>query len=145
MNYREFCLLFTEDVPSATQVGDRYYLVGEDLASFKSGEQRKPHGMGLYLGMGKGFVPSLALLRILTKSSTRTARVLTEKAEWLFICGRDVLLGNFETGVDEGFVLVINTQGENLGLGKIFFSKQGLIIKNILDRGNYLRHEKVNL
>ena len=145
MDYRDFCSLFTDEAPKATQLGDRYYLIGEDLAGFKSGEQRKPYSAGLYLGMGRNFVPTPALLTLLARHSKRKAFLKDDKTEWLFVCGRDIFHDGFTSELTEGLVLVQNQRDENLGLAKITKGKEGLLLKNILDRGNYLRHERVTL
>lgn len=145
MDYKEFCEMFTDSPPAAVLQGERYYIESEELALFKSGEQRKPHSKGLFLGQGRKFVPSLALLRILATTSKRKAFIESNKTEWLFICGRDVLPGNFRSELTEGLVLVQNNSDENLGLGRIAQGRDGLIIKNILDRGNYLRHDTIKI
>ena len=147
MNYEAFCRMFTDKIPEATPQGERWYLMTKDVRAFTSGEQRKPHAQGLSLGMGRNdFVPSLALLRILAETSNNKAVVTDAKAEWLFVCGRDVFSEYFTTKISEGFVLVQNAHDENLGLGKLMQDKRGgPLLKNILDRGNYLRHDPVSL
>jgi ribosome biogenesis protein Nip4 len=147
MHYESFCKEFGDYVPEATLVGERYYLLGEDLKGFRSGEQRKPYAAGLFLGMGKReFMPTPALLRLLAMHSQRKAVVASDHVEWLFLCGRDVFPEFFTSSEQEGFVLVQNERDENLGLGKIVPDKQkGTLLKNILDRGNYLRHDKVKM
>lgn len=147
MDYAEFCKLFVEELPLATQVGDRYYQMGDDLKGFKTSEQRKPYSMGLPLGMRTrdGFVPTLALLTILAKNSERTAVVRDDKAEWLFLCGRDIFTEGFSSNEQEGFVLVQNQKNENLGLARIEKGRDGLLLKAIADRGNYLRHQTIKL
>ena len=147
MNYETFCKLFSEYVPPAMHEGERYYLANDAVESFRSGEKRKPYAKGLFLGMGhREFIPSPALLQILSKHSNKKAVLKDDKAEWLFVCGRDIFPGYYETKITEGYVLVQNQYDENLGLGKIELDgKQGIIIKNILDSGNYLRHEQVKM
>jgi ribosome biogenesis protein Nip4 len=146
MNYEQFCKLFGSFVPKAHQVGERYYLVNEELATFKSGEQRKPHSMGLYLGMGfRQFTPTPALLTLLAQHSNRKAFTTDEKGEWLFLCGRDIFPELYKTEVTEGYVLVQNQHNENIGLAQLVPDKKGLLLKNVLDRGNYLRHEKITV
>jgi ribosome biogenesis protein Nip4 len=147
MNYDGFCKLFSDTYPKATQVGERYYLVNEEVADFKSGEQRKPYATGLFLGMGpRAFVPSAALLTLLSKTSSRKATLNDEKAEWHFLCGKDIFPEFYTTDITAGLVLVQNKLGENLGLAKMEHdTKKGLLLKNVLDRGNYLRHDKVRM
>jgi ribosome biogenesis protein Nip4 len=147
LSYEEFCRLFVHQPPEASLVGDRYYTEGDDLKGFTTGEQRKPYARGLSLGMKtpQGFAPSPALLEILAKNSKRKALVQDEHVERLFLCGRDLFADKFTTSVTEGFVLVQNSHDENLGLGEITRTEKGLQIRNVLDRGNYLRHERVQL
>lgn len=86
----------------------------------------------------KGFHPSIAFLDVLSEYTKRKA-VVTEKAAWLFVCGRNILKeGIVDLAVDEGQVLVTNQRGEVLGYGKI----TGAGITNKLDRGDFLRRER---
>ena len=114
--------------------------MGEDLKNLKI--DRETHSKGLFLGEDKkGFKPSLALLEMIAKDSKRKA-FLNEKGAWMFICGRDVFGESIEkSSVEEGLVLVQNDKDENLGYGKIWKKKGELFIKNILDKGDYLRRE----
>ena len=147
MDFEGFCAVFGTYVPPAVEDGERYYLIAQDLLAFRVGEQRKPYLRGLYLGMGKkDFVPTSALLQILAQHSKRKATVSSERAEWLFLCGRDVFADGFSSEQTNGMVLVQNSRDENLGLGNIVKNSKGeFLLKNILDLGNYLRHEKTVL
>ncbi len=105
---------------------------------------------GLYLGKVKRgkFFPSFNLLRII--SETKANKVIVDKkTEWLFICGRDIfrrgikkVMGSKNKG---DYTLVLNVEGECLGYGKILNdlekSKKKIVIKNILDIGDFLRRE----
>jgi len=67
---------------------------------------------------------------------------ISQKAEWLFLCGRDV----FEDSItkkysDEKIVLVQNEKDENLGYGVFIKKGKEKILKNLLDKGFYLRRE----
>ena len=144
--YEEFCQLFTHSAPQATHVGDRVYLESEALARFRSAEQRKPYSRGLPLGMeGKEFVPTPALLSLLAQESTAKAVIRDEHASHLFLCGRDIFHGGFTCTRGVGFVLVQNAHDENLGLAELVPGRHGLMLRNVLDRGNYLRHERISL
>ncbi|MFT4260964.1 MAG: hypothetical protein ACMXX9_00855 [Candidatus Woesearchaeota archaeon] len=94
--------------------------------------------MGLVLGVKKkNFVPSLYLLEKIAKETDNKIFV-NDKAEWLFLCGRDVFLNNvIEDNSSSELFLVQNARDENLGLAK----KKGNLIKNIVDRGDFLRRE----
>ena len=93
----------------------------------------------------QGFVPTPALLGLLAKESERKAIVNDEQVERLFLCGRDIFADRFSTSITEGLVLIQNARDENLGLGEVMRTDKGLQIRNILDRGNYLRHDRVQL
>ncbi|MBW2964275.1 hypothetical protein KY363_02340 [Candidatus Woesearchaeota archaeon] len=101
---------------------------------------------GLFLGTEKSkkFTPSLALLDLLGKASHRWVAV-DDKAEWLFLCGRDVFASSvLKANVTSGVVLVANSRGEILGYGKITGTpgkKDSVFVKNLLDRGDFLRRE----
>jgi len=57
----------------------------------------------------------------------------------MFLCGRDAFADNIvKANVNSGLVLVQNEKDENLGLG--ILNEKG--IRNILDRGDFLRREK---
>jgi ribosome biogenesis protein Nip4 len=108
---------------------------------------------GVYLGKAKEgkFFPSFNLLGMLAKQEA--SRIVVEgKAAWLFICGRDVL-GKSIVGV-RGQVkknmntLVLNEFSECLGFGRIVGnlndkgSSNQIVIKNVLDLGDFLRRER---
>lgn len=147
LSFEQFCRHFVSEAPVASLVGDRYYIEGQDLQGFTTGEQRKPYMRGLSLGMKtpQGFVPSPALLGILAIESKHKAVVHDEHVERLFLCGRDLFADKFTTTITEGLVLVQNARDENLGLGEIQRGEKGLHVRNILDRGNYLRHDRVQI
>lgn len=147
ISFEAFCDQLGAPRPVASLVGDRYYIEGADLKGFTTGEQRKPYMRGLSLGMKtpQGFVPSPALLGILAAESKHKAVVHDEHVERLFLCGRDLFVDKFTTTLTEGLVLVQNARDENLGLGEIERTEKGLQVRNILDRGNYLRHDRVQL
>ena len=105
-----------------------------------------PASIGLHLGTEQGiFRPSLALLELIAKESARKVFV-NEKGEWLFVCGRDLMKGSIQKAkVNNGLVLVQNMRDENLGLGKILLDptdqdipKDKIVVKNIMNRGQYL-------
>lgn len=105
-------------------------------------------GAGLFLGESKDkeFKPSPAMMELISKNCDKKIFV-DEKAEWLFLCGRD-LFGKsiIRSNVDSGLVLIQNEHDENLGYGKIISKvdtkTSKVVVKNILDRGYYLRRER---
>jgi len=105
---------------------------------------------GLYVGkLKKGiFFPSFNLLKMLANVANNKI-VVNPKAAWLFICGRDLLkdglvkvYGSQRRGK---YTLILNKYGECLGFGRIVgsFDGQGnaVLVKNILDLGDFLRRE----
>lgn len=100
---------------------------------------------GIFLGEeSSGFIPSLALLEILAKGTNKKV-FISEKAEWLFLCGRDVFEDSVtcKHDIKQGeLVLVQNQEDENLGYGRVEISGKRIIIRNLLDRGDFLRRER---
>ncbi len=104
---------------------------------------KKPYSVGIYLGREKKeFEASVALLDLL--KSTKRKMVINEKAEWLFLCGRDVMAESMVScPVNEGKVIVCNERDEVLGLGIIMdapthSARPDIAAKNILHKGWYL-------
>jgi ribosome biogenesis protein Nip4 len=128
--------------------GQRYYLLNPRLKKVAKGNF---YCAGLYLGKLKNgvFFPSFNLLDSLLGVAANKV-VVDSKTAWLFICGRDV----FGTGVlkvmgsrQQGHsTLVLNEFGECLGFGKIVesldSSENKVVVKNVLDVGDFLRREK---
>ena len=77
--------------------------------------------------------------------------VIDKKTAWLFICGRDI----FKQGIlranvsrKDDYALILNEHNECLGFGKILRNirkeqdANKVVVKNILDIGDFLRREK---
>ncbi len=92
------------------------------------------------------FIPSPAFPDLLSDRTGKKVNI-NSKAEWLFLCGRDV----FESSVMKtnsglrsselkpgNLVLVQNEKDEALGVGRVGEK----VIKNLLDKGSYLRDER---
>ena len=106
---------------------------------------------GTYLGKIEGgkFHPSFPLLFMIADNAKNKV-VVDDKAAWLFVCGRDI----FKEGVLEAegsrhkgaYTLILNRYGECLGFGimakDLDKAKKGVVIKNILDVGDFLRRER---
>jgi ribosome biogenesis protein Nip4 len=108
----------------------------------------------MYLGeiKDKKFAPTFTLLDMLKKTNQYIC--VNKKAAWLYLCKRDILKdsiiikrGLIEDEVkmkklkEHGLFLVKDEENKILGLGKVKFIKSSWFVKNILDRGNYLRKE----
>ena len=127
--------------------GNRFFLLNEELKKLVT---KDFFYAGIYLGkVKKGrFFPSFNLLRMITETKANKI-IVDKKTEWLFICGRDI----FKKGIKKvagsknkgAYTLILNRNGECLGYGKILHdldkAKKGVVIKNILDIGDFLRRE----
>ncbi len=127
---------------------DRYFLLNDGL---KRSISKGFFYAGIYLGKTKRgrFFPSFNLLGMIAGKKANKV-IVDKKTEWLFICGRDI----FKQGITEvmgskrkgDYTLILNQRGECLGFGKILChldkAKDGVVIKNIADIGDFLRREK---
>ena len=139
----DFIKKFTdEEIGQMVKIRDSYYLVNEELVKMIGQIKENPQQIGVYLG--EDDKPSLALIDILSKKSDRKL-VVDDKGEFLFICGRDLMGQSIKkSNVKEGLVLVQNVYDENLGYGRIIGElnqKDTIVVKNLLDRGDFLRRE----
>ena len=134
----QFIAQFTKEKLGYVQLKNKFFLIPSSVK--KSGVFPAPISQGLFLGeiQKEKFYPALPLLSWLSPRTMRKI-VVTDKAAWLFLCGRDInkesIIGNIPLS---GLVLVQNKKDENLGYGVV--TKMG--IKNLLDRGDYLRRER---
>lgn len=151
MNLNQFTSLFniTLDESKIVKIGKNYYFADPALNELRSKINRDLFAVGLYLGCdsGKHFDPSPALIDMLSKmeKSERRKIYIASKVEGLFLYGRNILkesISKNPNNIDSGYVLVQNERDENLGFG--IFQKQGeqIIVKNLLDKGFYLRKEQ---
>jgi len=143
--FHKFTSQFTDkEMSDVHRVGRNFYLAEERLWQIKNGVNRDVYSLGLFLGEEKmGFSPSPALIEMLSKLPESDGRkvFINKKAEWLFLCGRNILSESISKNpnrLKEGIVFVQNEHNENLGYGQ-FKKEDTLIIKHILDKGRYLR------
>ncbi|MFH1174925.1 MAG: hypothetical protein V1725_07355 [archaeon] len=143
MSFETFVKHFTQEHIPAVRIGKRYYQLPAKLAEVQKKISRDLFCGGIPLGEEKReFMPSIALLEMIAMHSDKKA-VINKKSAWLFLCGRDVFAGGIiSLAVQSGPVLVQNELDENLGLGMVERKGKTLIIKNVLDRGNFLRRER---
>jgi ribosome biogenesis protein Nip4 len=135
------------DSAAITKVGRRYFLATEDAISKGKESGQDIFSTGMLLGEEKqgSFSPGVGLLDIIGKPENLIT--INDDAEWLFLCGRDV----FEKNITEiksldkasrsGLFIVQNSLGEKLGIGQFVTRRNETFLKNILDRGNFLRRE----
>ncbi len=131
----------TENLGNIIKIGRGYYLVDSSLLKIKDKIGKDVFSIGVFLGevKSKKFIPSIQLIDLLSTKSNKKI-VVNNKAEWLFLCGRDVfkqsiISGSLKTGKE---YFVTNSKNENLGLGKF----DGKVVKNLIDKGQYLRIER---
>jgi ribosome biogenesis protein Nip4 len=130
---------------------NRYYLLNERMKRLRLGGF---FHAGIYLGKSKGrtFFPSFQLLAMIAEKEGSRRVLVDGKAEWLFVCGRDVFrrgvvraVGSTKRGAD---VLVVNVRGECLGFGRMMrdIAESGtaneVVVRNIADVGDFLRRER---
>ncbi|MCL5949744.1 MAG: hypothetical protein M1490_04635 [Candidatus Bathyarchaeota archaeon] len=128
----------------------RFYLVNPAL---KPLVRQDFFSAGVFLGKAKEgkFFPSFNLLGMLAKKEAYRI-ILDKKAAWLFICGRDVLRKSIVRvqgpGRKDTNTLVVNEFGECLGFGRIVENLREstvdneIVVRNVLDIGDYLRRER---
>ncbi len=127
--------------------GNSYFLLNDTLKKLVA---KDFFYAGLYLGKAKKdrFFPSFNLLRIIAEAKANKV-VVDKKTEWLFICGRDIFKRGIKNVVGSknrgSYTLILNMKSECLGYGKILHDLdkpgKGVVIKNILDIGDFLRRE----
>jgi len=125
----------------------KYFLINENL---KRAMPKSYVYAGSFLGEirnGKLF-PGFELLRLIAKKDSNKIMV-DKKSEWLFICGRDIFKQGITSVAGSGrkgnYTIVLNQNHECLGFGRIICdlekAKNGVVIKNLLDVGDFLRRE----
>lgn len=155
MPLSEFCRDFGVDEASighVTRLGRRCYLTLPAHEPLIDRFRKGLFAAGVYLGEEKGgFEPTPALLELISANTGEHKAVVDGKAAWLFLCGRDL----FEKGIlrageptKEGRLLVENERGENLGYGLVPDGRgrrknKNVAVKNLLDRGFFLRRERL--
>tara|TARA_Y100000034_G_C6795455_1_gene356487 strand:+ start:554 stop:976 length:423 start_codon:yes stop_codon:yes gene_type:complete len=136
----EFIKNFTDkSIGAYIQIDDKFFLTDKNY-------DLTPKHIGVFLGENKDkqFIPSIELIELLSHISNKKVFV-TDKAEWKFLNKKDILgKAITKANVYTGFVLVQNKNDENLGYGKFILDikrKEEVVVKNLLDRGEYLRCE----
>jgi ribosome biogenesis protein Nip4 len=147
MKIDDFTKQFTDKKFDHVKQGDGYFTASKDVErtaeaiTKKMGQQ--PAAVGLPLGKeDRGFRPSLFLLEELSKISSNKI-FINDKAEWLFLCGRDVFEESIVRDETTGDIfLVQNERDENLGYAERVGHGHKILLKNLMDRGDFLRRER---
>ncbi len=121
------------------------YEVTEELLNFV--DDRFFYIAGLYMGLiyrtskGIGFKPGLPLARKLSKLCQISIRcyILNEKGEKKFLYGKIVPESFILESEDKGLGLVVNTQKEALGWGRVEIVGKYKRLVPVIDLGWYLR------
>lgn len=149
--FKEFCAQFTdEELPDVVKIGKRYF--SDPLQLLRVAQEHKwdAFSVGLYLGEEKKvFQPTSALIDLLAARNGGRV-VVGNKAAWLFLCGRDILMdGVYEAGNfhNNELVFVADTNERVLGYGRIVAPyntkmRNKTYLKHVLDKGEYLRRER---
>lgn len=139
----QFTKRFTEKKIETTEKDGTLYLRNDEILEKIAKIPDQPITLSLPLGKEKGdFKPTLYLLELLSKESENKV-FLNDKAEWLWLCGRDAFMESVTKDLSkEKIFLVQNERDENLGLGIKQKSGNKTIIKNLTDRGDFLRRER---
>ncbi len=142
-NLEKFSKKFTNEFIDAVEIKRSFFLESNSLKEVRDSVSLEPLNSGLFLGKDDFvFRPSAAFLELVSKSSSNKV-FINEKAEWLFLCGRDVFTENVVKNKSSfDLFLVQNERDENLGLGKFVKKGKQEFIKNVFDRGDFLRREK---
>ncbi|HIH24823.1 TPA: hypothetical protein HA251_07360 [Candidatus Woesearchaeota archaeon] len=149
--FKEFCALFTdEELSSIVKIGRRYYHDPEKLIDYAKERRMDPFSVGLYLGEERhDFLPTSALIDLLAPHAQHRVAV-GERAAWLYLCGRDILMdGVAQPGehAEGTIVMVEDTHGNTIGVGRVtsrfeLKMRNKVYIKHMLDKGEYLRRER---
>ncbi len=147
--FEAFCAEFgvdAADLGHVVSIGRRHYLINDEkqeelLLKLK----QSVFAAGVFLGEEKRrFEPSAALLELISSRTKEHKAVVDEKAAWLFLCDRDILtkgVVKLAEPTESGYLLVQDQRDENLGFG-LANQRKNVAVKNILDRGNFLRRER---
>ena len=149
MSFEIFAGKFTEKKIGYVKAGSRYYMADPALLKISRQLGCSVVLYGLFLGEDKGgkFLPSLALLDLLSKESDEKVFV-NGIGEIDFLYGKGIKarhIAAVKGSSKAGFMkLVQNEHDENLGYGKITaeLGSARAEIANLLDRGDFIRREK---
>ncbi len=150
--YDEYCSQFTTEKIPYVKIGRRYFYDPLNLLTYAREHKMEPFSVGLYLGEEKNiFYPSSALVELIAERTAKKAFV-SDKAAWLFLCNRDVLMTSVVDANDQELgtnTIVCDVRGNALGVATVFNNfnskmKNQVFLKHRLDKGEYLRREKSN-
>jgi len=150
---QDFVSQFTDkklfDEKQLLQMGAEFFLVEPALAELNKKLQKQLAYIGTYLGRfgAQHFIPSIWLIEQLGKIAEKKVFV-SEKGEWLFVCGRNLWGGNItktEGELKKGdLAFVFNRHGECLGYGVVVAEKlaKKAFLDRVFDIGDLIRRER---
>jgi ribosome biogenesis protein Nip4 len=144
----KFCKNFTNkeiinsDVQEIIKQGKRYFLANKEQIALSKKINQDFFSIGVFLGETKReFKPTPALIDLIAKKTDQKINI-NKKSEWLFVCKRDIFDDSIiRKNTSEGLAIVQNERNETLGYGKFIRQGKRKLIKNLLDKGDYLRRE----
>ena len=142
---QEYFLQFAVDVNKVegvlVRIGIKVFLVKKEVLKVARKVAKRglvPYAAGVEIGTFlKGFEPSIGAADVIG-AYTNAKTVINEEGEKLFSYGRDVFVQNVVKGKREGMMIVVNERSEVLGIG-VF---DGKMLKNVIDKGFYLRGKR---
>jgi len=149
MNFEDFCLYFDIEDVEPTKIGKKYFLLTDKQKDLNTKTDKDLSYGGAFLGEDnrKGFKPSFIFLDMANEVTDKKV-VIKHSFEFLFLCGRDIMGKSLvgDTEFDKTMLVLVNNEhGECLGMGEVvrrFELIEKVVIKNLLDRGDFLRREK---
>ncbi len=144
MNIQEFLKQFGITKETGAQAVGRSYFIVKD----KNFLGRHPIYAGECIAHIRGpvLIPSIDFLQQIGKEA-RKHIIVNAKAEWLFICGRDIFAKGIASHNNPAMgdrVVILNQHKECIGFGDVIAPLDGkrVVIKRLFDLGDLLRRER---
>lgn len=146
----EYVALFTKETIPHVKIGRRCFYDPHNLLQYARNNKMDPYSVGLFLGEERDvFQPTSALINLIAERSDKKVKV-NDKAAWLYLCNRDVLMTSVLDPNEQEpntNVIVMDTKEQVIGAGLIVTDfdskmKNKVFIKHRIDKGEYLRREK---
>ena len=144
MNIQEFLKPFGIKKETGAQIVGRSYFIVKD----KNFLAKHPIYAGECIAHIRGpvLIPSIDFLQQIGKEA-RKHIIVNEKAEWLFICGRDIFAKGIVSHNNPAMndrVVILNQHKECIGFGDVIAPLDGqrVVIKRLFDLGDLLRRER---
>jgi|Deesub1362A_J573_1020465.scaffolds.fasta_scaffold01239_2 60S ribosome subunit biogenesis protein NIP7 len=130
------------------------FVLSNELYEFISDNSIKPLKAGLKVGeIGKRFRFGLEGTFFLARKKKKRVYV-NKNGEMLFLYGRDLFAESIRKAVSvkkNDIVFICNTEGDIIGIGRSRFDgdemrsveKETVVVRNLIDRGEYLRKKKL--